>query len=47
MKYPDLHFFAEGVNVNTITDRLDLAAKCVKQIAIGDEVYNREDMSDR
>ena len=46
MRYPDLHFFAEGVNINTITDRLDLAAKCVKQIAIGEEVYNKEDMSE-
>jgi hypothetical protein len=45
MKYPDLNFFAEGINVNTINDRLDLAASCIKQIAVGEEVYNKEDMS--
>ena len=47
MGYPDIHFFAEGVSVDSITDRLDLAAKCVKQIVIGEEVYNKGDMSER
>ena len=32
--------------MSNITDRLDLAAQCVQQIVIGEEVYNREDMSD-
>ena len=45
MKYPGIDFFVEGVSLNNITDRLDLAAQCVQQIVIGDEVYNREDMS--
>lgn len=45
MGYPDIQFFAEGINVDSITDRLDLAAKCVKQIIVGEEVYNKEDMS--
>ena len=45
MRYPDLNFFAEGVNVSTLNDRLDLAATCIKQIAVGDEVYNKEDMA--
>lgn len=46
MGYPDINFFAEGVNVNTIGERLDLAAKCVKQIIVGDEVYNKEDTTE-
>jgi len=46
MKYPGIDFFVEGVSLNNITDRLDLAAQCVQQIVIGDEVYNKEDMSD-
>jgi len=33
------------VKLENITDRLDLAAECVQQIVIGEEVYNREDMS--
>ena len=45
MKYPDINFFAEGVNVAIIGDRLDLAARCVKQIVIGEEVYSKEDMN--
>ncbi|MGB1140471.1 MAG: hypothetical protein ACPG1A_06185 [Halioglobus sp.] len=31
--------------MENISDRLDLAAKCVQQIVVGDEVYNREDMT--
>ena len=46
MKYPDIKFFAEGVNVSTITDRLDVAARCVKQIVMGEDVYNQGDMSE-
>ena len=45
MKYPGIDFFVEGVKLENITDRLDLAAECVQQIVIGEEVYNREDMS--
>ena len=29
----------------SITDRLDLAADCVEQIVVGEDVYNREDMT--
>ena len=45
MKYPGIDFFVEGVSLASITDRLDLAAECVEQIVIGEDVYNREDMS--
>lgn len=46
MRYPGIEFFVEGVNLSNISERLDLAAKCVEQIVIGDEVYNKEDMSE-
>lgn len=46
MRYPGIDFFVEGIKMNDITERLDLAAKCVSQIVAGDEVYNREDMTD-
>ena len=45
MKYPDIQFFAEGINVTSITDRLDVAARCVKQLVIDEEVYNPSDMT--
>lgn len=44
MKYPGIEFFVEGVNMNNITDRLDLAAQCIEQLVVGEEVYNKEDM---
>ena len=44
MRYPGIDFFVEGVNMNNISDRLDLAAQCIEQIVVGEEVYNREDM---
>ena len=45
MRYPGIDFFVEGVKMENISDRLDLTAKCVQQLVIGDEVYNREDMT--
>ena len=44
MKYPGIDFFVEGVNLNNITDRLDLAAQCIEQLVVGEDVYNKEDM---
>jgi hypothetical protein len=44
MGYPGIDFFVEGVNLTNISERLDLAAQCIEQIIIGDEVYNKEDM---
>lgn len=45
MKYPNLEFFAEGVQIDTIQESTETVARCVSQIVIGDEVYNREDMT--
>ena len=45
MKYPDLHFFAEGVKVDTIHESTETMARCVSQIVVGEEVYSREDMT--
>ena len=46
MKYPGIDFFVEGVSLGNIADRLDLAAKCIQSIVIGEEVYNAEDMAE-
>ena len=45
MRYPDITFFNEGVNTGTITETTGLIAKCVSQLVIEEEVYNREDMA--
>jgi len=46
MKYPDISFFNDGINVTTITSSLDLVSRCVQTIVIDEEVYNRADMSE-
>jgi ribosome-associated translation inhibitor RaiA len=45
MKYPDISFFNEGVNLDGITETTSMVARCIKQIVIGEEVYNSTDMS--
>ena len=45
MRYPDITFFNEGVDLTTVATQLGLVARCVSQIVAGDEVYNSEDMS--
>ena len=45
MSYPGLDFFAEGLKIDTISDSLETIAECVSSIVMGEEVYNRADMS--
>lgn len=45
MRYPGLDFFAEGLKIDTIGESLETIAQCVSSIVIGEEVYNRADMS--
>ncbi len=45
MKYPDISFFQEGIDMNNVASQLDLVARCVSQIVSGEEVYQSEDMS--
>ena len=44
MRYPGIDFFVEGVPLGSIIDRIDVAAKCIDQIVVGEEVYNRSDV---
>ena len=46
MRYPGIDFFVEGVSLGNIADRLDLAAKCIQSIVIGEEVYQSEEMAE-
>ena len=45
MSYPDIDFFTEGVQLDTISASIKSIARCVKSIIIGEEVYNSADMS--
>ena len=45
MQYPGLEFFNEGLKIDTISDSTETVARCINQIVVGDEVYNRADMS--
>ena len=45
MKYPDISFFNEGVNVATINDTTALIARCIDSIVFGEEVYTAVDMA--
>ncbi len=45
MRYPDISFFNDGVNISSIEDTTKLIARCVDSIVMGEEVYNSVDMS--
>ena len=45
MNYPDISFFNEGVNLDGITETTTMVARCIKQIVIGEEVYDSTDMT--
>ena len=46
MKYPDISFFSEGVDVSNISGTTKTVGRCIAQIISGDEVYNRADITD-
>lgn len=45
MRYPDISFFADGIQLNSITDSIKTICRCIESIVIDDEVYNVGDMS--
>ena len=45
MSYPDITFFNEGVDTNSMASTTKLIARCVSQIIIGEEVYDRSEMT--
>lgn len=46
MKYPDINFFNDGVNINDIASSITLIGKCVSQLVVGEEVFNKVDMTE-
>ena len=45
MKYPGVDFFAEGLKIDNISESMETVSKCISQIVIEEEVFNRADMS--
>ena len=46
MKYPDINFFNEGINITDISASITLISKCVSQLVVGEEVFNKVDMTE-
>ena len=46
MRYPDISFFNEGVSTDTITSTTSLIGRCIDQLVIDEEVFNKSEMSD-
>lgn len=45
MRYPDISFFTDGVDMSTLTESLDTIGRCIETIISGDEVFERVDMN--
>ena len=45
MRYPDISFFADGIQLNNITESIKTICKCIESVIIDEEVYNSTDMS--
>ena len=46
MRYPDISFFNDGVNIQNVNASLELVSRCVKAVVVEEEVYNRTDMGE-
>ena len=47
MKYPGIEFFAEGIDLTSISNSITTIARCVDSIISGDEVYHCADTSQK
>ena len=45
MRYPDISFFNQGIDLSTVASQIELIARCVSQVIADDEVYDARDMS--
>ena len=46
MRYPDISFFNEGVVTDSIASTTKLIARCISQIVIDEDVYDKSEMSE-
>ena len=47
MRYPDISFFTEGIDMSTLTESLVTIGRCIESIIVGEEVYERVDMNEK
>ena len=45
MRYPDISFFAEGIDLSSITKSISAVSRCIESITAGEEVYTRNEMT--
>lgn len=45
MKYPDISFFSEGLDLSNLTESSSVMSRCISSIITDEEVYNSEDLS--
>jgi hypothetical protein len=46
MKYPDISFFNDGIDVSNVVSSLKTIGRCVSCLVVDDEVFNKSDMSE-
>ena len=46
MKYPDLSFFVDGIDLTEISSSVNTICRCISSIVVGEDVYNQGDMSE-
>jgi len=46
MRYPDISFFTEGIDITNVSEVTSVISRCISQVICGEEVYNRADMTE-
>ena len=46
MRYPDISFFNEGIATDNISSTTSLIGRCISQLVIDEEVFDKSEMSD-
>ena len=46
MRYPDISFFNEGISTDSISSTTNLIGRCISQLVIDEEVFDKSEMSE-
>jgi hypothetical protein len=46
MSYPDITFFTQGIDLNSIESNIEMISRCIRSITQDEEVYARDDMEE-
>jgi len=46
LNYPNIDFFTEGLELTDVSSITTVIAKCFSQLIVGEEVYNKDDLSE-